>query len=384
MRAVLALGLLGAGCGFSVAPSGAADDQPGDGSVDVPVDACVSFSSQLDTCGKAGPDTTLSGTLTLNTDSGELLQGTTPMPITSAVVATTTNQLEVRAWYVGILTLAANTQLRAVGSRPLAIIASGKVTFLMGAVIDVSAGGAGASTACNPGPTKGSDENGGAAGGGGGGFQGAGAPGGDGNKDGNGSTGGTAGPKLAAMPAGPLGGCPGAKGGVGGDPGGDGGPGGGAIYIASATEIELLAMAGINAGGGGGGGGKKQGSQFGDAGGGGGGSGGMIFLEAPRVRSAGTLAANGGGAGEGSGNGDAGNPGSPGALSTMRAEGGRGGSSSGSDGGKGSAAAALDGEGAAAPQNGGAGGGGGGAGYVRVRSADPMLGTGVSPAAITN
>ena len=382
MRAVLALVL--AGCGFRVAPSGVSDDQPIDAGSDVALDACVSFSSQLDTCGHAGADTTLSGTLTLNTDTGVLMQGATPVPITSAVVATITNHLEVRAWYVGSLTLSANTQLRAVGARPLAIIASGKVSFFMGAVIDLSAGGAGASTACTPGPTKGQDDNGGAAGGGGGGFQGAGAPGGDGNKDGGGSTGGTAGPKLAAMPGGPLGGCPGAIGGVGGDPGGDAGAGGGAIYIASASAIELLAMSGVNAGGGGGGGGTKVTSQFGDAGGGGGGSGGMIFLEAPRVRSAGVLAANGGGGGEGSGNGSAGDPGNPGALSTMKAEGGKGGSPTGSDGGKGSADAALDGGPAAGSQDGGAGGGGGGAGYVRVRSPDQMLGMMVSPAAITN
>lgn len=384
MRAVLALSLLATGCGFSVAPSGVSDDQPGDGSVDVPIDACVSFSSQLDTCGKSGPTTTLSGTLTLDTDTGVLTQGGTPMPITSAVVSTVTNQLEVRAWYVGALTFAANTQLRAVGSRPLAIIAYGKVSMLMGSVLDVSAGGAGASAACTPGPTKGQDHNGGAGGGGAGGFQGAGAKGGDGDKDGNGSTGGMAGPKLAMMPSGPLGGCPGAAGGVGSDPGGAGGAGGGAIYIASATEIEILAMAGINAGGGGGGGGMKLNSQFGDAGGGGGGSGGMIFLEAPKVRSAGTLAANGGGGGEASGNGSAGNPGSPGGLSMMKAEGGKGGSSSGSDGGKGAAALVLDGDLAGGAQDGGAGGGGGGIGYVRVRSPDQMLGMAVSPVAITN
>ena len=378
MRAVLALGLLGAGCGFSVAASGSGDP---DASVDPSPDACVSFSSQLDTCGKPRLDTTLSGTLTLNTDSGELLQGTTPLSISTAVVATMTNHLEVRAWYVGSLTLAANTQLRAIGTRPLAIIASGKVTLLMGSVIDVSAGGAGASAACTPGPAKGQDDNRGGAGGGGGGFGGAGAPGGNGNDDQGPSLGGSAGPKLAVLPAGILGGCPGAAGGNGGDPGGEGGKGGGALYIASAAEIELLAMAGINAGGGGGGGGTKLGSQFGDAGGGGGGSGGMIFLEAPRVRSAGTLAANGGGGGEGSGDGDAGNPGQAGRLAMMKADGGSGGSPTGSDGGKGSAEAALDGATAANPQDGGAGGGGGGAGIIRVVTADRMLGVLVSPAA---
>ena len=378
MRAVLALGLLGSGCGFSVAAGGNGDS---DGGLDAPPEACVSFSSQLDTCGKTGLDTTLSGTLTLNTDTGELLQGTTPLSITSAVVSTTTNHLEVRAWYVRSLTLSANTQLRAVGTRPLAIVAYGKVSFLMGALIDVGAGGAGASVSCTPGATKGQDDSRGGAGGGGGGFGGAGAPGGNGNDDQGPSTGGMAGPKLAAIPSGVLGGCPGGAGGAGGDPGGEGGKGGGALDLASAVEIELFAMAGLNAGGGGGAGGTKLGSQYGDAGGGGGGSGGMIFLEAPRVRSAGTLAANGGGGGEGSGDGDAGNPGEAGRLAMMKAEGGKGGSPTGSDGGKGAADTSLDGSGAANPQDGGAGGGGGGVGFIRVRSPDQVLGTAVTPPA---
>ena len=384
MRAVLALAF--AGCGFSTpaSPGLASDDQPptADASADttppIPIDGCVSFSTQLDTCANGGGDLTLTGTNTINTDTGVFTSST--VTVTTNVVTTSTNGVMVRVLYVGSLTFVANAQLRAVGSLPLAIVASGKISMATGALIDVSAGGAGAMTSCTGGATKGADNSGGGAGGGGAGYGGAGGKGGNGNSDGGGSTGGNAG-TATTLPTGPRGGCPGASGGMGGDAAGDGGLGGGAIYVVSATQIELLAGAGINAGGAGGGGGKKVNSQYGDAGGGGGGSGGMILLEAPMIRSAGALSANGGGGGEGSGNGMAGVAGNAASLGNARATGGSGGSSTGADGGKGGAGAMVAGDPAANPQAGGGGGGGGGVGFIKVASPDQMLGAMVSPAA---
>ena len=378
MRGVLALALT-AGCGFTTGEA-PGDDQSGSNGGTVKPDACTSFSQQLDTCAGSGADLTLSGMNVFNTDTGILAAEAGAVMTTSALVTTTTNAVEVRALYVGSLTLAANAKLTATGTRPLAIVAHGKVYLLQGAMLDVSAGGAGARTACPGGATKGADDTLGAAGGGGGGFGAVGGLGGNGNGDDGPSIGGNYG-IASPLPTGPIGGCAGAVGGTGGDAGGDPGLGGGAIYIVSASEIELLGGAAISAGGGGGGGGKKINSQYGDAGGAGGGSGGMILLEAPKVRSAGALAANGGGGGEGSGNGTAGKPGAPGTLDSVRAAGGSGGTPTGTDGGRGGAGSMIAGEPPGNPDDGGAGGGGGGVGFVRIVSPDKMLGAAVSPLA---
>lgn len=375
MRAVLALALT-TGCGFSTPGTQQVEGQTDAGAPD----ACATFSQQLDSCAASGADLTLSGMNVINTDTGILAAEGGPVTITSRLVTTATNAMEVRAVYVGTLTLAANAQLRAVGARPLALIASGKVYLLQNALIDVSAGGAGARSTCPGGPTKGEDDTLGAAGGGGGGFGAVGGFGGNGNGDDGGSTGGNYG-VASTLPLGPLGGCAGAIGGTGADPGGDGGLGGGALYIVSASEIQLVDGAVINAGGGGGGGGKKLQSQYGDAGGGGGGSGGMILLEAPRLLSAGALAANGGGGGEGSGNGSAGKAGFAGRIDATRANGGSGGSPTGTDGGRGGAGVMTAGEPPGGADAGGAGGGGGGVGFIRVMSPDRMLGAMVSPLA---
>jgi hypothetical protein len=376
MRAVLALALT-TGCGFSTPGTPLVEGQTDDASAGMP-DACATFSQQLDSCAASGADLTLSGMNVINTDTGILAAEGGPVAITSRLVTTTTNAMEVRAVYVGTLTFAANAQLRAVGARPLALVASGKVYLLQNSLIDVSVGGAGARSMCPGGPTKGQDDPLGAAGGGGGGFGAVGGLGGNGNGDDGPSIGGNYG-IASLLPLGPLGGCPGAIGGVGADPGGDGGLGGGALYIVSASEIQLVNGAVINAGGGGGGGGKKLQSQYGDAGGGGGGSGGMILLEAPKLLSAGALAANGGGGGEGSGNGSAGNPGFGGRIDATRANGGSGGSPSGTDGGRGGAGVMIVGEPPGGPDDGGAGGGGGGVGFIRVVSPDHVLGAMVSP-----
>ncbi|HEU0033040.1 MAG TPA: hypothetical protein VFQ53_20550 [Kofleriaceae bacterium] len=374
-RPGLALFGLLAGCSFAPVPL----DQAGDGGPDTPITpGCTTFSSQLDTCTlPAGAALTLSGTLAFDTDTGELTQaGTVVTGIPTMVLAT--NAAEVQAILATTVTFDPGTMLRATGSRPFAIIATGDVVVGDGAIVDVGRGGAGARASCDA--TGGMNLDGGAAGGGGGGFGGAGGAGGTGNNDGTPSTPGMGGAAVA-LPAGPLGGCPGGKGGDdNNDPGGAGGVGGGAIYIVSATKIELVANAGIDAGGAGGIGGEQHGITFGDAGGGGGGSGGMIFLEAPRVTSAGTLAANGGGGGEGSGNQAQGRNGNPGGLDTARASGGNGGSSTGTDGGAGGALGTLIGDAVLDTDNGGGGGGGGGAGFIRVRATTPELNAQISPA----
>jgi len=366
--------------GFAIAMlAGCAFDPPIGDSDEPDVEACDSFSQQLDTCAlPAGKPLAFAGTLTFDTASGQLLDGTTPLPVDSVSLATQGG--EVQAIVATTVMFAPGAMIRAIGPRGFAIVASDTITIADSARIDVSVGGAGAQTTCRSGPIAGASLGDGAGGGGGGAFGGPGGRGGDGNMDGDPSLGGLGGTALATAPLGPLGGCPGADGGLGADPGGLGGAGGGVVFLASATAIEIAANAGIHAGGGGGAGGERSSGNYGDAGGGGGGSGGMIFLEAPRVVSAGALAANGGGGGEGSGDGSGGDAGDAGALATVRASGGSGGSVSGTSGGNGGAVIGLEGEPVTSREKGGAGGGGGGAGFVIVEAAEQDLGENVSPA----
>lgn len=343
-----------------------------------PPDACIGFSSQLDTCAlPAGTPLSLAGTLHFNTGTGKLTDaGAASVPVTSVTVATL--GADVQAIVATTVTFAPGTILRATGPRPLAIIATDAIELQPGAMIDLGAGGAGARPSCAGGPVNGENDDDGAAGGGGGAFGADGGKGGDGDLDGGGSTGGLGG-TAASVPAGPVGGCRGANGGNSEDLGGLGGEGGGAVYVLSATQIEIAESAGLHAGGGGGGGGARLANPNGDAGGGGGGSGGMILLEAPRVRSAGILAANGGGGGEASGDGDAGNPGDVGPLGMERASGGSGGSPTGTNGGAGGHRDLPPGDPVMTQQNGGGGGGGGGVGIIRIMSPDAVLGALVSP-----
>lgn len=373
MRSLL-FGLL-AGCSFSTT----VDVGPDAG--DRPVDACVTFSDQLDTCTLVmGPPVTLSGKLEFSTLTGMLMDKATGAIVPVATQELATKGDPVYAILAASVSFAPATTIRAIGPHGFAILATDSITLDAGALIDVSANGAGARTAaCPNGPAKGQDDTGGAAGGGGAGFGGAGGEGGDGNSDdffGDTSNGGRGGDVLEA-PLGPRGGCPGAPGGNGNEVGGTGGRGGGAVWLAAGNRIELAAGAGINAGGEGGGGGIRTDSQ-GDAGGGGGGSGGVIWIEAPRVYSAGILAANGGGGGEGSGGDASGAQGMPGQLSIVRAPGGTGASVSGAAGGAGGHKLDAKGLTAADPEPGGGGGGGGGVGFIRVLSPDMTIST-VSP-----
>jgi hypothetical protein len=379
MRWGLALFYTLAACRFT-APEGALPDA--DTTPPPPPDACVTFSSQFDTCVLTGHiKLDLSGALEFNTDSGVLTSNGNPVMVATRAVQT--HGAEVQALLATSLNLQPGAKLHAVGSRAFAIVATGSITLQPNAVIDVSAGGAGARMTCDNGPDRGENDGGGAAGGGGGGYGAKGGDGGDGNSDGLGgdSDGGGGGEAAAEAPAGPLGGCPGAGGGdqSSGNPGGAPGLGGGAVYLVSNATLGLVATAGIQAGGGGGAGGTRNAS-FGDAGGGGGGAGGMIFLEARVLRTeGGILAANGGGGGQGSGNSAAGMPGATGLLSVDAAPGGQGGGSSGTNGAAGGNLAKPEGSKPTTVSPGGGGGGGGGVGIIRVMSPDQRLGTLVSP-----
>ncbi len=376
MRSVL-LSLL-AGCSFNPSTSGGdALNPPSEGQP--PTDACVTFSSEVDTCVlPPGTPLTLGGTLTFDTDTGGLTGANGAVDV-KTLTLTSADGVAIEAILATTLTFEPATELRAVGSRPFAIVATGAIAIGTGVVLDVSAGGAGARTVCADGAAPGGDRDGGAAGGGGGGFGGRGGRGGTGNTDGTASESGAGGGGVQS--AHPLGGCPGGDGGDdNNDTGGAAGAGGGAIYLVSAQSISLAGESVIDAGGAGGRGGRQSGVFFGDAGGAGGGSGGMILLDAPTITSAGILAANGGGGGEGSGNQQPGNPGLAGERSTARAVGGSGRSSTGSDGGSGGARLDAAGTTVVTAASGGAGGGGGGAGIIRIVSAAPELGAQVSPA----
>ena len=349
----------------------------------IPDAACKSFSAQLDTCPLPnGLPMMLSSTLLFDTDTG-VLEDANQIEIPVVTTAFSTFGVDMRAIIATSLELQPNTILRAQGGRGFAIIATSGITLRANAVIDVSKGGAGYRANCGAAAAgAGQDDSGGGAGGGGGGFGAAGGRGGNGNVDLAQSIGGQAG-AAAPPPGGPLGGCSGGRGGRGDSPqnvGGEGGRSGGAVYVVSASSIAIATGAGIDAGGQGGGGGVRV-TLNGDAGGGGGGSGGSIFLEAPRILSDGTIAANGGGGGEGSGNTAAGAPGAPAMFGTAMAVGGNNNSTTGAGGGNGGALASPAGTQPTEVLNGGGGGGGGGVGFIRVKSADAQLGQNVSPAA---
>jgi len=157
-----------------------------------------------------------------------------------------------------------------------------------------------------------------------------------------------------------TGGCGGAEGQLGDGYGqGAGGAGGGELQISSASSIAVATSGRVTVGGGGGGGAEQWSS------GGGGGAGGGILIEAPEIRVAGRIAANGGGGGGGS----YGLNGEDGRDDDVRAVGGASTSDTGAPGGRGGAGATPGGE----PGEGGTyyngGGGGGAAGRVRINTA---------------
>ena len=260
--------------------------------------------------------------------------------------------------------------LKAVGARPLVIVATETLSITGTGSIDVASRNnqTPAAAASYPGCTgnDGTNTSGADAGGGAGGsFSGAGGDGGNGDV-----AGGAAGPALVSPPTFVRGGCKGWKGGIAsGAIAYDGGDSGGAVYLVAGARIDVTGN--INASGGGGKGGAIGGN--GNCGGSGGGSGGMIRLDAPMVSITGDVYANGGGGGGASGA----LPGPTGATSADPTQGG----SAGGNGGVGSAGSNLAGAIGTSAASGG-GGGGGGAGFVEVLATQSTLSGRISPPAI--
>lgn len=264
--------------------------------------------------------------------------------------------------------------LRATGSRPLIVLADGKVTIA--GTLDVSSyrpsdPGAGSDDqACTPGESA-EEDPGGAAGGAGGSFGDVGGSGGEGDNDDSLGDDGTAvggQPGSATVPTLVRGGCPGGSGGdesENGGAGGSGGSSGGGLFIGALGAIEITATGLIRATGAGGEPGQVQ------AGGGGGGSGGMIGLEASAIAIDGILSANGGSGGGGgariSGIPTTGGPGNDGTVGLTGATGGDGASpmEGEGDGGVGSGGATTSG-GMGVASRVGAGGGGGSRGVILI------------------
>ncbi len=247
--------------------------------------------------------------------------------------------------------------MRGVGPRPIVFVATKSLT--VNATIDVashrdSRGAGNSTTVC----TNGTGPSG-LGGGAGGAFGGGGGGGGGGGV----ATGGSTGP-TSTPPTSLRGGCRGQSGGSPVGIGGDGGHGGGVFYAIAGTNIDITA--GINASGEGGHGAVLS-VVAGGGGGGGGGSGGMIGLDAPQVRVAGEVFANGGGGGGGSSAVENAGGGHESQSALAMPEGGTNAAGAGR-GGRGAAGTTIAGE---AGENRsvltvGGGGGGGGAGYVQV------------------
>lgn len=256
------------------------------------------------------------------------------------------------------------------GTRPLVLVATGAIT--VGGILDVSShigagtgpGSPGAPCAAGGSPVAGGNAGGGGAGGS---FQSAGGDGGKGDDDQvAGGSAGSAQTSFAQLRAG----CPGQ---VGGGPGGVAGAGGGAVYLVSATSIQVTGS--ILASGAGANGANASGGS-------GGGSGGMIVLHAPAIQQ-GTLIANGGGGAGGGAEDAAGQPGRDPLVASTAAAGGAGADQAGAGGdGQVDVMAGKKGGGTKNHGNVGGGGGGGGAGYIQANLTLPASST-VSPPVIS-
>lgn len=308
--------------------------------------------------------------------TGSLVLGQTIDTDTSSSCAAGSSGVDACVIAATTVSVAADTDVRAVGSRPLVVVAAQDLviegTLSVGssrAPVLLGAGASAAAAFCGI-PLSPADETEGAGGGAGGSFTGRGGDGGDGRNTGSR---GLAGP--SGSPTQVRAGCAGDTGGSGADPiDGVGGAGGGALYLIAAGQLRVLGA--VSASGAGGSPGRRGG------GGGGGGSGGMIRLDAPMVIVSGALAANGGGGGEGAGSeATTAGAGADGTLGVNGALGGRGGTDGGGDGGDGSAGPAPGAAGRKGGNNpGGGGGGGGGAGYIYIKTAASDLSGIISPA----
>jgi hypothetical protein len=264
--------------------------------------------------------------------------------------------------------IATTADVRAHGSRPLVLVATGDlhVDHVLDASSHAGAPNGPAADMC----VSGSGSTGGGSVGGGGG--GGGSFGSSGGAGGNGQGGATP-AGTAAAPATPptvlRGGCAGGAGGNGNNTsgsGGAGGAGGGVVYLVAGGTISIDGT--VNASGAGGGGGDVN-----KGGGAGGGAGGMIVIDGAALAGAGAVFANGGGGGGGA---DMGTRGGTGGESSAPALAGTGGIGSGSQspppacgsgpgcGGNGAAGTLGAQQGGQDVTGAGGGGGGGGLGYV--------------------
>jgi hypothetical protein len=343
-----------AACSFTGNGDGGGSGSGTDAST-VPPDAQQCFGSIVKVCfTKAGDIPNAAAALptdtifALNTDSDPLCNTANDQSSNYCVIAGTT------------LMLASTQTLRAVGSKPLVLLAMG--TMDIEGTVDVSSNrnpdlvtskGAGANpSAC----VAGMDAQG-AGGGYGGSFGGKGGAGETltGGSNPGAGAGGIAADPITTFPTTLRGGCAGSSG--GGTLSGKAGSGGGAVALIAS---QLSVNGKINASGSGGHGGSAV-----QVGGGGGGSGGMIILDvtAANIGGTGMVFANGGGGGQGGAPG-AGHEGDDGIESSAPATAALGGANTNKDGGSGgngSAGTLLIGKIGNSSQNLGGGGGGGGA-----------------------
>jgi hypothetical protein len=333
----------------------AAGDAPLD-ATDPGIDAQSCFTGFTLVCLAAPPTAPfeLDASTIVNTDNDPRCRGATnAAAVGTCVIAGTT------------VSIASSANLRAIGSRPLILLATTGPMIVDG-IVDVAshrgdatrAAGSQLTTCVNGAQPTGQS------GGYGGSFGGRGGNGG--------SSGGTAGQAGPRSTLGDLqGGCPGSAG--AGATAGAAGRGGGAVEL----HADTITIGGvINASGEGGQGGISSG-----AGGGGGGAGGEIVFSTSSltIKATGRVIANGGGGGEGSGNGVGGDIGNDPSSSvvTVAASGGSGATSAGGDGGNGGTTA--NGINGASANLGGGGGGGGGTGVVHSTGAAPVVQGQVSP-----
>ena len=381
-----------AGCAFE--PRGALDDDaaapdaPGDDVDAATTDALEPDAAPHQVAHVASADATLGSedlvfdaAATIDTGALTVTGVTLPVGVELVAAAQSPSGPELALLRVRGLTLAEGVVVRAIGSRPLVILAE---TASIAGTLDAGArrdqpgaGGSGPRGGIGRGGDGVRDGSYADSGGGGGGFGQPGAKGGDAS----GAAGGEGGlafgdPNLDLL----LGGAGGGGASSSGCDATTAGAGGGALQIYARTSIEITATGAINAGGGGGGGGRSCSLQY--LAGTGGGSGGAIYLQSPVIASAGILAANGGGGGGGASN-DHGGPGGDGTATTARATGGTsGGATYGAVGGRGAAQVGDATAGDNGPSLGNGGGGGGGGGRIVVSYRDSLEEGTVSPSAV--
>lgn len=268
--------------------------------------------------------------------------------------------------------LTVTSTVRASGTRPLVLAATGNITI--DGTLDVSSpfnmatGAAANDPSCAVKRAAGNGSGGGA----GGSFRGKGGDGGSGTV--SSGTAGLAGDSVA-LPSVLRGGCPGVNAFASSS-------GGGAVRVVASASLVVTATGRVLANGSGG----RQGGAIGGYGGVAGGSGGMIQLVAPSVAIHGAVTANGGGGGEGADMLSFGAVGVDGGPTSDPAAGGAG-MSAGGDGGAGGAGATLTGVTglSTVTATSGGGGGGGGVGYIVITANTvDTSGSTISPAALMN